>query len=245
MTAIRRSLFLFLLALWLPRHAWAEAELIVLTDNRHPLAWIEKGKPRGIAYDLVVATMKELGLTPTIEFVSFTRGMKMAQHHDNYVFFSVTRTPERSNQFKWAGPLLQNDIYVYKLKGNPAQIRSLADLEKLGGVGVPKGMSQDTYLTNRGLHNIMRSDTLANTLRSLVNKRVDAIAMGQATLPSTAKEIGLEMAQLEETPLMLYENPLHIAFSKNVSDETVQRWQKALDKVKQEKYKQLINTYLR
>lgn len=245
MNTLRRSLVLLLLFLGVSLPAWAEPELTVLTDNRHPLAWLEKGTPRGIAHDLVAATMKELDLKQTIEFVSFNRGLKMAQNHDNFVFFSVTRTPERSNLFKWAGPLVQNDIYIYKLKSNPAPIRTLADLGKLGSVGVPKGMSQDTYLTNRGLNNIMRSDTLANTLRSLANKRVEAIAMGQATLPATAHEIGLDMAQLEETPLMLYENPLHIAFSKNVSDETVRRWQKALDKVKQEKYKQLVDIYLR
>ena len=55
---------------------------------------------------------------------------------------------------------------------------------------------------------------------------------------------GLDPALFEQTPLKLYENPLYIAFSKDVSDETIQRWQKALDKVKREKYSQLDHKYL-
>lgn len=232
---------LFCLSGW----AGAEPGLTIMTDDRHPLAWQEGGKGRGIAYDLVVATMKELGADYPIEFTSFGRGLKLAQTKDNVAFFSVTRSPERLNTLKWVGPLVRNDVYVYKLKNAPFTVEKFADLRGLKGIGVPKGMSQDTYLTQQGFGNVMRSDNLPNALRALALKRVDVVAMGQMTVGPSAREAGLNPAELEQTPLQLYENPLYLAFSRNVGDETVARWQKALDKVKREKYKQLQQQYLR
>lgn len=229
----------------LPVFADATIPLNVMTDDRRPLAWQENGLARGIAYELVVATMKELGLNPSIEFTSFNRGLKLAQSQDNQAFFSVTRSPERNLTLKWVGPLVQNDVYVYKLKVARLKVETLEDLRSQRGIGVPRGMSQDNYLTELGLHNVMRTDTIANALRALVNKRVDVVAVGQLTMSATATEIGARVADFEETPLKLFDNPLYIAFSLNTSDDTIRHWQKALDKVKQEKYRTLFSTYVR
>lgn len=234
---------LLLLCLSVPLWA-AESTLTVMTDERHPLAWQDKGVAQGIAYDLVTATMKELGLTPAIIFTSFNRGLKQTQSENNRVFFSVTRSAERERTLKWAGPLVNNDIYIYKRKDSPLNIVTLDDLRGLTSIGVPKGMSQDSFLTEQALPNVMRSDTIANVLRALLNKRVDVVAIGQLTARSTLLEIGANPALIEETPLKLYDNPLYIAFSLNVSDETVARWQKALDKVKREHYNLISNKYL-
>lgn len=232
---------LFCVSSW----ACAEPGLTIMTDDRHPLAWQEGGQGRGIAYDLVIAAMKELGADYPIEFTSFGRGLKLAQTKDNVAFFSVTRSPDRIETLKWAGPLVRNDVYVYKLKSAPFKVEKLEDLRGLKGIGVPKGMSQDSYLSQRGLGNVMRSDNLPNALRALALKRVDVVAMGQMTVGPAAREAGLNPAELEQTALRLYENPLYLTFSRNISDESVARWQKALDKVKREKYKQLQQQYLR
>ena len=68
-----------------------EPHLTVLSDERQPLAWTSKGGPRGIAYDLVAATMRELGMAPDIQFTTFSRGLTLAQTEPNHAFFSVTR----------------------------------------------------------------------------------------------------------------------------------------------------------
>lgn len=225
--------------------AAAAPVLMVMTDERQPLAWRDKTGARGISYDLVAATMKELGMEPEIHFTTFTRGLALAQTQPNQAFFSVTRSPERDATLKWVGPLVQNDIYVYKLKSSPAIILNLHDLRRLQGVGVPKGMSQDAFLTEQGLGNIMRSDTIANAIRALATKRIDAVAIGRLTFFGTVKELGLDVSLFEETPVKLFDNPLYIAFSRNVPDQEIQRWQKALNKVKREQHNKLSNLYLR
>lgn len=219
--------------------------LTVMTDEHQPLAWQDKTGARGISYDLVAATMKELGMEPDIHFTTFTRGLALAQTQANQVFFSVTRSPGRDSTLKWVGPLVQNDIYVYKLKTSPAVILNLHDLRRLQSVGVPKGMSQDAFLTKQGMENIMRSDTIANTIRALASKRTDAVAVGRLTFFGTVKELGLDISLFEETPVKLFGNPLYIAFSRNINDQEIQRWQKALHKVKREQQNKLSNLYLR
>lgn len=223
--------------------ARAESGLAVMADERRPHAWRENGIPQGICYELVVETMKELKLKPEVEFTSFVRGLHLAQTEKNVAFFSVTPTPERDQLFKWVGPLVRSDVYIYKLRENPLTIRTLDDLRRQTKIGVPRGMKQDTTLSSEG-YKVMRFDNITKTLLALANRRADVIAIGELTLHASAREAGLDPALFEQTPLKLYENPLYIAFSKDVSDETIQRWQKALDKVKREKYSQLDHKYL-
>ncbi len=223
--------------------AQAESNLAVMTDERRPHAWRENGVPQGICYELVVETMRELKLKPEIKFTSFVRGLHLAQTEKSTAFFSITPTPERNQHFKWVGPLIQSDVYIYKLRGNPLTIRTFDDLRQQKKIGVPRGMKQDTQLTDEG-YTVMRFDNITKTLLALANRRADVIAIGELTLNASAREAGLDPALFERTPLKLYENPLYIAFSKDVSDETIQRWQKALDQVKREKYGQLDHKYL-
>lgn len=240
-----RLLFIICLAMLGALSAAATPVLMVMTDERQPLAWQDKTGTRGISYDLVAATMKELGIEPDIRFVTFNRGLILTQTQPNQVFFSVTRSPERDATLKWAGPLVQNDIYVYKRKDSPFIILNLHDLRRLQSIGVPKGMSQDIYLTEQGLSNVMRSDTIANAIRALASKRVDAVAVGRLTFFGTVKELELDAAMFKETPVKLYDNPLYIAFSRNIPDQEIQRWQKALHKVKREQQQQIVSKYLR
>lgn len=244
MNNICKSVLLSLLLLWLPLPALAGTELTIMTEERRPYAWIEHGAPRGICYELVAETMKELGLQQSIEFTSFTRGLALTKTQNNMALFSVTPSPERNRSFKWVGPLLQSPVYIYKLKKTPSKIDTLADLRQAGNIGVPRGTRQESFLKERGIANVLRFDSTTALVKALLNRRVDSIAVGAYALNASAHEIGVDPAQFEQTPLKLYDNALYIAFSKNVSDETIQRWQKALNKVKQAKFRPLSDKYL-
>ena len=178
-----------------------------------------------------------------IEFTSFNRGLQVAMTQQNTAFFSATSTPERKQKLKFVGPLVQSDVYIYKLKNSPVTIKNMADLYQLTGVGVPRGMLQEVFLTKKGIP-VTQFDDSTKMLLGLKNQRVVAIAIGSLPLRASARQIGIDPDQFEQTPVKLYENPLYIALSKDISDETVQRWQKALDKVKREHYTRLSRQYL-
>lgn len=222
----------------------AEEALTVYTNEQPPLSWIEAGNPKGFTYELVTATMKELGLPPEIQFTGYARAMKLLQTQKKIVFFAAPRIAGQAPSLKWAGPLLQEDIYIYKRKHSPLEANTLDDLRKLKSIGVTQGMGPDLFLTGQGLTNVMRSSNQANTLRALSHRRVEAIVMGKISIYPTARMIGLDPDQIEASPLRLYESPLYIAFSPDISDDTVRLWQKKLDKIKHEKGAELSKLYL-
>ncbi len=232
-----------LLALCLMPVAQADPELKILADVRPPYAWLEKGVAQGINYDLVSLTMQEMKLNQPIEFTSFSRGLQMAQTKPNTAFFSASLTPERQQTLKFVGPLVQSDVYIYKLKQSPVVIKSIDDLYRLPGVGVPRGMNSEAWLTKKGIPTKQFADTTKMIL-GLKNQRVEAVISGQLSFRASAYEAGLDPDIFEQTPIKLYENSLYIAFSKNVRDETIQRWQTALDKVKHEHFARLSSKYL-
>lgn len=223
--------------------SWAAAPLTVLTHEVQPFGWQERGQSFGFAYELVLETMQELGDALPIDFVSFRRGLQQVQSQQKKVFFILNRTPEREHTVKWVGPLIKSSTYMYQRKGAGLNLRNLDDLRKTPAIGLQIGLSEDTYLTTQGFTNIYRSTSKALTVRALVNKRVDAIPLSQLAVPSLLREEGLPADAIEQTPLKLFDNDFYIAFSKDVSDETIQRWQKALDKVKRDHYETLFAKY--
>lgn len=240
----RLLLALFMLLAITAPAAWAAQPLTVLADERRPYAWLENGVMQGICYEMVAATMKELQQVVPIEITSFNRGLHLAMNGHNTAFFSVTPTPERSQALKWVGPLVSSDVYIYRLKGAGPEVRTVEDLNKLEGIGVPFGMQQDLFLRRQG-YRVIQFDNIAKMLLGLKNGRVQVVAVGPLALAGGAREAGLDPNRFEQTPILLYRNPLYIAFSKDVSDQTIQRWQKALDKIKREQYPHLREKYLK
>ncbi|MBS1155017.1 MAG: extracellular solute-binding protein, family 3 [Proteobacteria bacterium] len=223
----------------------AAEPLTVLAHEAPPYAWQEKGQSYGFAYELVRETMQDLGKKSAIEFVSFRRGWQQVQNVQGQALFVVTRTPEREKSVKWVGPLLKSETYIFQRKGAGLPLYKLEDLGKLNGIAVQLGIGDDTFLTAQGLTNLYRSPSKPLTLRALINQRVDAAPFGRHAVPKLLRDAGLPPDSIEQTPLKLFDNDFYIAFSKDVSDETIQRWQKALDKVKRERYEQLYAKYLR
>ncbi len=223
----------------------AAEPLTVLTHELPPHVWQDKGLPDGFAYELVRETMHALGEKYPIEFVSFRRGLMQVQNERGKVLFVCGRSPEREKTVKWVGPLVQSAVYIYQRKGAGLNLNSLDDLREVNGIGVQFGIREDSFLTAQGFTNIFRSDSQALALRALVNKRVDAAPLGVLALPRLLRDEGVSPDAIEQTSLKFFDSDLYIAFSLDVHDETIQRWQKALDKVKREHYERLYAKYLR
>lgn len=223
----------------------AAEPLTVLAHEASPYAWQEKGQLHGFAYELVRETMLELGEKSPIELVSFRRGWQQVLNEQGKALFVVARNPERENAAKWVGPLLKSATYIYQRKGAGLSLNKLEDLGKLNGIAVQLGIGDDTFLTAQGLTNLYRSPSKPLTLRALINQRVDAAPFSRHAVPKLLRDAGLPPDAIEPTPIKLFDNDFYIAFSKDASDENIERWQKALDKVKRERYEQLYAKYLR
>ncbi len=238
-----RGLVSVVLALLLGRPVLASEPTVLMHDLR-PYSWQEAGRFYGYAYELVREIQHELDVSAEVQLTSFNRGWQQVRQAKSTVLFPVSRSSERERLVKWVGPLIESDVYLFKRKGESLRVDSLDDLRALTRIGVQQGIRDDYVLSKLGLTNLHRSSTRTLTLRALINKRVDVIPLSENALRSLLRTEGIARDMIENTGFKLYDSVLYIAFSSDVDDETIRRWQRALDKVKSARHGELARKYL-
>ncbi len=230
------------LVLGLP--ALAAESLTILAHELRPYCWQEQGRLDGYACEMVRETMQELGLQQSIKLTSFSRGQSQVLHASNIAFLVYSRAPEREKTVQWVGPILESDVYLYKRKGDKLTLNSLDDLRNVRAIGVQRSIRDESALLALGLKNLYYSNSREMTLRALLNRRVDVIPMSVRAVNSLLRNEGVTDAAIENTGLKLYDSEFYVAFSKNVDDDTIRRWQHTLDKVRQARQESLAHKYL-
>jgi polar amino acid transport system substrate-binding protein len=219
-------------------------EIKVIAHELKPFTWEDNGKVKGLAYDMIVATMQNMNIKTEIKLLPFKRALLMVQNDQNIALFHVQRTPERENTMKWVGPIVTNSVYVYCHKNSAHKIKSLNDLRKLKHIAVVNGEATDEFLTKRGFTNLIRVRQQAQSLEMIINERAEASAFGELVIGAYAQEAKIDISQIEKTGIKLFDSVLYIGFSKNVPDEITKKWQNALDEVKRNQYGILFNKYI-
>lgn len=221
--------------------------LTIVTEDWPPYNYEEDGVAKGFSVEIVQSIMQELGVDYEILVLPGERGERMLNSGPNVLNFSIFRTAEREPKYKWIGPIATDGIFFYKKKGSPLNIQTLEDAKNVGSVGSPHKGLVFGVLQKQGFTNLDTISKTTNNIKKLVRGRID-LFVGETPLgiQYKAQSLGLKMSEvIEKTPVQLVEFPLYIACSKDTSDETVESWQQALDKLKQSgKYTEIYNKYL-
>ncbi|WP_375748770.1 substrate-binding periplasmic protein [Vibrio sp. HN007] len=216
-----------------------------ITHYIPPFTYEENGEFRGFAIDLIKEMMTSLGHPVSFEMYPFSRGLRKVQTTSNIAFFIVAWREERDKTVKWVGPLITSGVYVYKHKDNPDSIRTLEDLSKVPFLGVGRGNADHTYLEGLGFKNIYPTNDQLISLQMLASDRIDATPMSELILPELAKKADIDLSSIKRTDLKLYDSTLYLTFSLDTPDEEVNKWQKALDKLKADgRYDKLYRKYV-
>ena len=224
----------------------AEQALTVLTEDWPPYNYQENGEVKGFAVEIVQAIMKELHVNYPMQVVPDARKEKMLAEDPLVMSFSLFRTPERENLYKWIGPISSEAIYFYKKKGNPLVINTLDDAKKVKRVACLHKGAVFSALEKEGFTNL---DVTPNTDGVIKKVAFDRADLSCSTSPLGVvywlKQANLPVDTLEQTPVKLFEFPLYIACTKDVPDAVIQEWQAALDKIKASAlYSELYDKYL-
>lgn len=221
-------------------------ELAFMTHDLPPFVVLEGGQPKsGIALELFNETAQRMGQGKTaLRAYPLARAIKLVQQRDNQMLFPVARIEERETLLKWVGPLLSNGVYVYKLRTNVQSLDTIDDLKRLPAIGVGNGNASMLKLQQKGLTNLHELNNEAQALKMLYMGRVDAVAMGELVFQDIMLRGGMDPARFEKTNIKLYDSTLYVAFSHNVPDEVVQRWQVTFDAVRRDRLAELIQKYV-
>lgn len=219
------------------------APLIVLTEDGGPGNRVENGRPTGYNVEVVREILRRVKHLDNIEIVPWARGFMLLKEKPNVALFSTARTTERESMFKWVGPTSINSWVLYKKTSNPLQINNLEEARKVGSIGVRRDDVRHAYLLEKGFTNVSPVNLEIQNPQKLLLGRIDLWMTSNLNFIAKSNEAGISMSEFTKV-LDLQQSYLYVALSKETPDETVTKWQSALDAMKKDgTYKDLMASH--
>ncbi|WP_019614259.1 substrate-binding periplasmic protein [Psychromonas ossibalaenae] len=247
---MRSAIAIILLLIYLP--SAAADHITIFTHNLSGQAECEqltcKGKlhqgKRSFYVEVINELTSYLHYDNSMREVSFKRGLHNVQRHDNMVFFAVQRTPERENTVKWVGPISQAEDYFYEWQGRPTGIQKIEDAKNLR-VCVLNGSVHDSLLSEMHFTKLSRNSSYSNCFKMLKLNRVDLAITSNDTLQDKLAETNIPLQLVRQTSVLVLSGNIYIALSNNISDQEVNKWNSALQNIKNAgKFDELTALYL-
>ena len=214
----------------------ADSGLRIITEDYPPYNFVDKdSNVTGQSTEIVEAILDKTGAQADIEVMPLSEGLALAQKGPNVVIYSLNRTPQREELFKWVGPIGNYEQAFYAKKGSTIEINKLEDAKNVDKIGVYKGDAGAQFLASQGFTNLDESLTDTEALQKLMDGKVQLWLGNKEGLTITAAQAGVNPDDLVMLPVVAIRADLYIAFSKDIPDSTVQAWQSALDALKQER----------
>jgi len=197
-----------------------------------PLVYESDGNVYGVAPDVVRAIQAELNDTTPLMVMPWLRAYELARTDARQALFAIVRIPEREAFFKWVGPVFSEGDYFFRKRGADVQVRTLDDARKVARIAVRRDGYTHQALKSKGFRNLDVGPSYDTSYQKLAQGRVDLVLMGERTYTYMVREAGLDPGDFERTDCKFGESSAWLAFSLDISDETIARWQRALDKLK-------------
>jgi polar amino acid transport system substrate-binding protein len=142
----------------------------------------------------------------------------------------MTYAKDRHDKFKWIGPLAKKrDILVAK-KGSGIEIKSLEDAKRVERIGTLRDDTRELLLKSLGFNNLESVSDEQKNAKKLILGRIDLWAYKKPGLRTVCELAEVDHDEVEEV-FHLRDIELMIAFSKQTSDELVQRWRDAFNEM--------------
>ncbi|MCP4118421.1 MAG: transporter substrate-binding domain-containing protein [Desulfobacteraceae bacterium] len=216
-----------------------------MTEELRPFGYLENNRIKGVCVEIVREVLKMVDHPDNIAIYPWKRAYHDIQHNSNRILFSMGRNQAREPLFKWVGPLIANTTYFYKRRGSAIHIKSLDDARLVKRISVRENYFTHTLLKAEGFNNFELTRDGILDLRKLNQGRVDLIAQGELSLKSMCVKAGVDYQNIENTGVILFDSKMYMAFSKDTPDAEIEKWQTALDAVKQKPiFKKIVIKYI-
>jgi len=211
----------------------------MFTEIYPPYNMKEDGKLTGVSVEILDALLKQLNSEQTIKDVVLTnwsRAYSLALKNNNTMVFSTTRTESREPLFKWVGPIVQTKVGAIALKDKHIVINSVKDFNNYKIGAVLKDVGESTLaelgVNSQQVQSVSGENVINLSFLKLQNNRIDIFAYETNAAFENAKKLGFDINKYEII-YTLKEGELYFAFNKNTDDTIIQKWQKALDTIKE------------
>jgi polar amino acid transport system substrate-binding protein len=216
--------------------AGAQAQTIKVVTEDSSYTYVKDGKVSGPATEILEAALKRAGLSDhKIALYPWARAYHMAQNEPNVLIYLIARTAAREAEFKWAGEFMRIEYHLYKLRGRQDVTVNTLDDAKAYSTAVMRDDVRYQYLQSRGFDKLVPSARNPDSLKMLLDRRVQLVPLAANDMLRYCKEAGVDPNALEKV-LTLNEmtTGIYMAYSLATSDDIVNRTREAFEQVKAE-----------
>jgi len=186
------------------------------------------GKLTGRTVELMREAMRRMELDLPIKVLPWARAYQMALSGPEVGLFATTRTAEREELFKWAGPLTRLQWVFYAKKGGGLTINSLEDAKNVARIGTYRSDAREQFLQRQGFTNLNSVNDQVTNLRKLMLGRVDLVAGTNFGTYGIARKANIDPEEIEVV-FAFRTMDLYLAFSLDVPDKEVARWNRTFE----------------
>lgn len=210
-------------------------KLTFYTEDFPPFNFKKDDKLTGFSTEIFGEMLKIIGSTKTtdaIKSVPWARAYGLISNQNDIMLYSMGRTAQRENLFKWVGPIAPLEIGLIGKKSKNIKINDWKEVNNYK-IGSQKNDAGSQLLIKAGGDKSKFSIVASAKLypKMLERDRVDLVPFNKTVLFWYMKQEGIDTSKYEMVK-PLKQLTLNFAFSKNVSDETISALQGAFDKLK-------------
>jgi polar amino acid transport system substrate-binding protein len=197
--------------------------LTLLTEENPPFSFARDGSLHGMAADVVAEASRRSGIVATSEVVTWDRAYARAQGEPDTCMFPLARRPERTEQFRWVGPIATNAWAVFAGPAFFGTVRGIADLRPWR-IGAVAGDAKAEFLRENGVTRVLAARTdRDNPARLLLPPdhpdHIDLWIAGVHGAGEVSRSVGVSDVVLVR---VVREIPLYLACNLRTARETLQ-----------------------
>jgi len=213
--------------------AWAE-NFTIVTNSVPPIKIVENGTLTGVMGDLLHAVMNRTDhtLDDNIRVMPLKQALNETKDTPNTVCPALVRTPQRTPNYKWVGPVYTVQSGIIAKKKHNVHLPSLKDSKGMLFASVINS-GPERMLLGRKLQKdqLLRFDTTQEAIQALIDDKVDALLMSLPPAFSVLKQMNAA-PESYETVLVFNTMDLYFAFNADTDNAIIQELQKALKAIK-------------
>lgn len=209
-----------------------EIRQILTTNSFQPYSIRDdNGHHSGIILNIVKEIQLRVGSIAPIKFNSWGRTQALAKVSAATAIFPLVRTRDREFDYKWVGHIYTDEISMAHLSNNLSLTNILQNKQET--VGTLKGSFINRFLISNGFINPYPVKTQYQNIQKIMSGRITYWTTPRLIGKYHLKKFGVPINQINFDKT-LRKIRLHLAVSKDVSDETVRKWQSALYEMRQD-----------
>lgn len=207
------------------------ADLLGVSEDVPPFAYLENGRHLGLANELLDRIAATSGLRIQRSIQPWARALKTVADVPNSVLYVMVRTLAREPHYRWVGPVDDCDVVVLALRSSALEFKPHAPEARQLRIGVVKGspagrMVRDAGLPENGLYQTPGSET---STKMLYAGHLDMIAGLALPYQHQAARLGLDASQIGVVHTLQKGYGCYFAFNPKVDDKVYSRFAAAFE----------------